>query len=198
MNPNLSSPYGAYCPLCYAPVTDRERSMNGLNTCANGHRTPMGAALSLDQAAHLRFTKACQDKLTMASLGGQHGWEDQQRCTDQNLAILLVGAIHKGDMRDVANYAMFLHERGAICQSLFNRVGFIPPNPTDLEAKQSSGEVLTVRVWSRTDKVGSECEDEVEVDKLQWELASPGEQAAWASDHAHNLMEWGYEVKKGE
>lgn len=51
---NLSSPYGAYCPLCYAPVTDRERSMNGLNTCANGHRTPMGAALSLDQAAHLR------------------------------------------------------------------------------------------------------------------------------------------------
>lgn len=195
---NLSSPYGAYCPQCYAPITGRERSLNGLNTCANGHRTPMGAGLSLDQAAHLRFKQACLEKLTLASLGGQHGWEDPQRCTDQSLAVLLMGAVRKGDMRDVANYAMFLHERGAPCESLFKKVGFLPANSEAIYAKPTSGEMITIKVWGRTDAVGSECDDELEIDKLQWELATPEERNAWASEQAHNLIEWGYEEKTDE
>jgi hypothetical protein len=41
-----TAPYG-YCPLpfCGAPGRDRERRLNGDDTCVNGHKYPSASAL---------------------------------------------------------------------------------------------------------------------------------------------------------
>jgi hypothetical protein len=39
-----TAPYG-YCPLCGAPGKDRERRLNGDDTCVNEHKYPSASAL---------------------------------------------------------------------------------------------------------------------------------------------------------
>ena len=196
--PHLVSPYGCFCPNCAAPIIDRERCINGLNTCAYGHKTASSLALSVDQAAHKRFSKECGDKLAAASAKGRGGWHVPNEVSGKELAEMLVEHLKKGDMRDVANFAMFLHERREETAKLFDRVGYLPAGPYDLERHPESGAMMEIVVYGETDNIGSKCEDTVEVDRGQWNAASQAEREAWASEHAHEHITWGFYPKEDE
>lgn len=196
--PHLVSPYGCFCPNCTAPIIDRERTLHGLNTCAYGHKTAAALALNVDRAAHQRFSRECGDKLALAAAKGRGGWHEPGMVTGEQLAHMLVDHLKKGDMRDVANFAMFLHERREECAALFDRVGYLPAGPYDLERHQASGRMMQIVVYGETDNIGSKCEDTVEVDRGQWNAASQAEREAWASEHAHEHITWGFYPKGDE
>ena len=194
--PHLVSPYGCFCPNCTAPIIDRERTPHGLNTCAYGHKTAAPLALNVDRAAHQRFSKECGDKLADAASKGRGGWHAPHMVSGEQLARMLVEHLKKGDMRDVANFAMFLHERREEAAKLFDRVGYLPAGPYDLERHPESGAMMEIVVYGETDNVGSKCEEVIEVDRGQWNAASPEEREAWARDHAHEHIQWGFYPKE--
>jgi len=194
--PHLVSPYGCFCPNCTAPIIDRERIPHGLNTCAYGHKTAGSLQLNVDQAAHKRFSKECGDKLADAAAKGRGGWHAPHMVSGEQLAQMLVEHLKKGDMRDVANFAMFLHERREETAKLFDRVGYLPAGPYDLERHPESGRMMEIVVYGETDNVGSKCEEVIEVDRGQWNAASQEEREAWARDHAHEHISWGFYPKE--
>ena len=49
----------------------------------------------------------------------------------------------------------------------------------------------TIKIWIKTDKVGSICEDSFEVD----DDCSPEEIEEFAREQAFQMMEWGFEEK---
>lgn len=59
-----------------------------------------------------------------------------------------------------------------------------------------SDEVVRVRVWASTNKVGSECEDIVEFDATEWAGATEEEREEWCREAAFEYIEWGYEVQE--
>lgn len=63
-----------------------------------------------DDAAVDRFAKAMKLKLKAARDKGRSGW---QTCPPADLSRMLREHVDKGDPRDVANFCMFLHEKGA-------------------------------------------------------------------------------------
>lgn len=194
--PHLFSRYCAFCPNCTAPIIDRERGPNGLNTCAYGHKTAGSLQLNVDQAAHKRFSKECGDKLAGAAAKGRGGWHLPDEVSGDELAKMLVEHLKKGDMRDVANFAMFLHERREEAAKLFARVGYLPAGPYDLERHPESGGMMEIVIHGKTDKIGSRCEEVVEVDRGQWNAASQEEREAWAREHAHEHISWGFYPKE--
>lgn len=116
----LYSPYGSFCATCHEPVFRQNQLME---FCVNDHAQIIGYGLTLDQAASRRFAKECELKLVAASaVKGRGGWENPEEVTDQYLAISLVEHLEKGDMRDIVNFAMFLHERKADCAALFKQI----------------------------------------------------------------------------
>lgn len=190
---HLTSPYGVFCPNCTAPIVDRERSLNGLNTCAYGHKTAGSLALNLDDAAWKRFSKECNDKLRGAATHkNRSGWEKPDELSAEDLADMLVGHLKKGDMRDVAILAMFLHERREDCATLLAHAGYLPPTPTELEDLPESGGTIKILVYGETDNVGSKCEEVIEVDRGQWNAATEAQREAWARDQAHEHIQWGF------
>ena len=58
------------------------------------------------------FAAAMKGKLTLARSKGRSGWEDREDCPQQRLSDMLRAHVEKGDPIDVANFAMFLHQRG--------------------------------------------------------------------------------------
>lgn len=66
-----------------------------------------------DDVAVSRFAEAMKSKLAEARDMGRGGWDDPEQCTVEYLAKLLVDHIPKGDLIDVANFAMMLHQRRA-------------------------------------------------------------------------------------
>lgn len=65
-----------------------------------------------DDAAVDRFAAALKAKLADARAKGRGGWQDKDDCPQQRLSDMLRTHVEKGDPRDVANFAMFLHQRG--------------------------------------------------------------------------------------
>lgn len=65
-----------------------------------------------DDVAVDRFAVAMKAKLAGARAKGRCGWEDKDDCTQSMLSRLLREHVEKGDPRDVANFCMFLHQRG--------------------------------------------------------------------------------------
>ncbi|HUD41997.1 MAG TPA: hypothetical protein VMR06_08365 [Dokdonella sp.] len=65
-----------------------------------------------DDLAVDRFARAMKDKLAAARAKGRGGWDDKADCTQEHLSNLLRQSVEKGDPRDVANFCMFLHDRG--------------------------------------------------------------------------------------
>ena len=65
-----------------------------------------------DDAAVDRFAAAMKAKLADARAKGRGGWQDKDDCPQQRLSDMLRAHVEKGDPRDVANFAMFLHQRG--------------------------------------------------------------------------------------
>lgn len=72
-------------------------------------------AKHLDDAAVDRFAVAMKNKLAAARAKGRGGW-DGSECNSQRLSDMLRAHVEKGDPRDVANFCMFLHERGEAIQ----------------------------------------------------------------------------------
>lgn len=55
---------------------------------------------------------------------------------------------------------------------------------------------ITVKVFIRTNKVGSECRDSFEVDREEWESMTDEDKDEMARDAAFNYLDWGYEVEE--
>lgn len=62
-----------------------------------------------DDLAVDRFAAAMKEKLALARTKGRSGWE---QCDPANLSAMLHEHVAKGDPRDVANFCMFLWNRG--------------------------------------------------------------------------------------
>lgn len=65
-----------------------------------------------DDVAVDRFATAMKEKLADARAKGRGGWQDKVDCPQQRLSDMLRAHLEKGDPRDVANFCMFLHQRG--------------------------------------------------------------------------------------
>lgn len=57
------------------------------------------------------------------------------------------------------------------------------------------GEIVTVRVWVRTNKNGSECEDEFDVDRAEWDGMTEDEREEMARQVVWNMAEWGFDAQ---
>jgi hypothetical protein len=54
---------------------------------------------------------------------------------------------------------------------------------------------VKIEYYVRTDKIGSKCEDEVVVDKEEWEGMSEAEKDEFILGHVWDRAEWGYDVQ---
>lgn len=75
-------------------------------------RDPENGDKHPDDDAVDAFAAAMKAKLAEARTKGRGGWEDKQDCPQQRLSDMLRSHVEKGDPRDVANFCMFLHQRG--------------------------------------------------------------------------------------
>lgn len=65
-----------------------------------------------DDVAVDAFATAMKAKLAEARAKGRGGWQDKGGCQQQRLSDMLRACVEKGDPRDVANFCMFLGQRG--------------------------------------------------------------------------------------
>lgn len=65
-----------------------------------------------DDVAVDQFAEALKAKLAEARTKGRSGWQDKIDCPQQRLSNMLRDHVEKGDPRDVANFCMFLYQRG--------------------------------------------------------------------------------------
>jgi len=65
----------------------------------------------IDEDALERFTKAMRVKLAASRAKGRHGWHNPDVCSVEDLARMFFDHVAKGDLVDIANFAMFLHQR---------------------------------------------------------------------------------------
>lgn len=73
--------------------------------------SPKGGTHS-DDAAVDAFAAAMKAKLADARAKGRGGWNGDEPGMQQRLSDMLRDHVEKGDPRDVANFCMFLHQRG--------------------------------------------------------------------------------------
>ena len=69
------------------------------------------AACMSDEAALACFVHAQQVKLYRKRRQGYGGWDDETKCSVADLRRLLTEHIEKGDMVDIANFAMMIWNR---------------------------------------------------------------------------------------
>lgn len=77
-----------------------------------------------DDAAVDEFAKAMKAKLAAGRAKGRSGWNSDEPGMQQRLSDMLRSHIDKGDPRDVANFAMFLHQRGEAILPAMGKPGF--------------------------------------------------------------------------
>lgn len=65
-----------------------------------------------DDVAVDAFAEAMKSKLAIARAKGYSGWEFKEECSAEELSESLRRHVEKGDPRDVANFCMFLYQRG--------------------------------------------------------------------------------------
>lgn len=53
-------------------------------------------------------------------------------------------------------------------------------------------ETIKIEVFIRTDKISSECTDEIEFDREEWESMTDAEKTEVCRDVAFNMGEWGW------
>jgi hypothetical protein len=103
------------------------------------------SSLHPDDTAVDAFATAMKEKLAAARAKGRGGWQDKVDCTQQHLSHLLRSHVEKGDPRDVANFCMFLHQRGEGILPVANAVPVSTPEDhvtvhlADAGAADSSG-----------------------------------------------------------
>ena len=65
----------------------------------------------IDEMALQNFTQAMREKLKHARENGRQGWHASNVCNLEELARMFYEHVEKGDLVDIANFAMFLHQR---------------------------------------------------------------------------------------
>lgn len=53
---------------------------------------------------------------------------------------------------------------------------------------------VKLKYWAATNKVGSKCDNEFEMDREDWESMTPEEQEAFMFECVQDLFEWSFEV----
>jgi len=53
--------------------------------------------------------------------------------------------------------------------------------------------MIKIRIYCSTNKVGSRCEDVVEVEKVDWEEMSDKEKGEFVLEQLQSMQEWGWE-----
>ncbi|WP_051246237.1 hypothetical protein [Thioalkalivibrio sp. ALE19] len=94
-----------------------------------------------DDLAVDRFARAMKRKLAKAREKGRGGWDDPDQCSGEMLARMLVEHLYKGNpgnLEDIANFAMMMHQRGEDPEQLAEAVRtlpsgwqMMPPKPDD-------------------------------------------------------------------
>ena len=77
-----------------------------------GRKEAQQPAAHPDDAAVDAFAAAMKEKLAASRAKGRGGWNGDEPGMQQRLSDMLRTHVEKGDPRDVANFAMFLHQRG--------------------------------------------------------------------------------------
>lgn len=77
------------------------------------------------------FAAALKAKLAAARAKGRSGWNGDEPGMQQRLSDMLRAHVDKGDPRDVANFAMFLHQRGE---------AILPPQQENSHAQHGRGD----------------------------------------------------------
>lgn len=80
---------------------------------ARANRETVPHYVHSDDLAVDRFAAALKAKLAKARGKGRSDWDNPRRCSIEWLQVLLVQHLQKGDLVDVANFCMMLHQRGA-------------------------------------------------------------------------------------
>ena len=65
----------------------------------------------IDQLGVDRFRLAMLEKLAIKRLEGRGGWHDPEQCAVSDLHAMLLDHVEKGDMIDIANFAMMIWNR---------------------------------------------------------------------------------------
>lgn len=94
---------------------------------------------------------AMKSKLAASRAKGRGGWDDPTQCTVEKLAAMLIEHVGRGDYIDVANFCVFLHNRGADHFALVEAMGvYLSKNapycmtPEEVESEMSSAASATV------------------------------------------------------
>jgi hypothetical protein len=92
--------------------TGQEMLENYAALLAASPTPPASEVVNADDVAVDRFAVAMKEKLAAARAKGRSGWSEKSDCSQEHLSDLLRAHVGKGDPRDVANFCMFLHQRG--------------------------------------------------------------------------------------
>ncbi|MGH8156614.1 MAG: hypothetical protein ACREPQ_00710 [Rhodanobacter sp.] len=90
-----------------------------------------------DDAAVDAFAVAMKDKLARARAKGRGGWADHEPGMQQKLSDMLREHVAKGDPVDVANFSMFLQQRGESILPSLTRVDDDVPETTIIAALEA-------------------------------------------------------------
>lgn len=136
-----------------------------------------------DDAAVNAFAAAMKAKLADARAKGRGGWNGDEPGMQQRLSDMLRAHVEKGDPRDVANFCMFLHQRG-------ERISVPAPMPRPMDTAPRDGTVVRLLVQFEehliedTDEpawtIGA-CNDDLVPDdeRTGWQVAG------WCWEHDH-------------
>lgn len=92
-----------------------------------------------DDAAVDAFAAALKAKLADARAKGRRGWRSDEPGMQQRLSDMLRDHVNKGDPRDVANFCMFLHQRG-------EGISVPAPMPRPMETAPRDGTLVRLLV----------------------------------------------------
>lgn len=96
----------------FAQFKKREYAIQAWNKRTRHISQTAERATHPDDIAVDQFAAAMKSKLAEARSKGRGGWQDKEACPQQLLSNMLLAHVDKGDPRDVANFCMFLHQRG--------------------------------------------------------------------------------------
>lgn len=68
-------------------------------------------AALVDETGVEDLARAMKEKLGLKREEGRDGWYDNEKCPAERLALMLLDHLPKGDPVDIANFAMFIHNR---------------------------------------------------------------------------------------
>ena len=122
-----------------------------------------------DDAAVDRFAAALTAKLAEARAKGRGGWNNDEPGMQQRLSDMLRAHVEKGDPRDVANFCMFLHQRGESILPAQTSCDLQPPNDYNRgysagwdAAKANAERARVPDAWRETIQEAIDCIADVE------------------------------------